>query len=176
MTSRVEFGPWHLVAILNGGDEVSASSTHGSTKLLGREQGLLDLGAVQKPKLGLDDAKLIIRLQRINCLGKRRRVRHQEVGVGSLHPGLAMGWACLTLHEVLHQHPHELVLSGQQLLEAHRQRRWRWWSGNFVSSIAKLIRCCCMTSVRRLRHILSEIISTRVHHLPEIACTIRIKI
>jgi hypothetical protein len=44
--SRAKFSPWHLVAILNGGGEVSPPSTHGSTKLLGHEQGLLDLGAV----------------------------------------------------------------------------------------------------------------------------------
>jgi hypothetical protein len=54
--SRAEFGPWHLVVVLNGGTEVSPPSTHGSIKLLGREQGLLDLGVVQKPKLGLNDA------------------------------------------------------------------------------------------------------------------------
>jgi hypothetical protein len=44
--SHVEFGPWHLVAVLNGGGEVRPPSTRGSTKLLGCEQGLLDLGAV----------------------------------------------------------------------------------------------------------------------------------
>jgi hypothetical protein len=76
---------------------------------------------VQKPKLGLNDVKPVIRLQWINCLGKRRRVRRQEVGVGSLHPWLPVGWAHLTLHEVLRQHPHELILHGQQLLEAHRR-------------------------------------------------------
>jgi hypothetical protein len=113
MESYAELGPRHLVAILNSGGEVSPPSTHGSTKLLGREQCLLDLDAVQKPKLGLDDAKPVIRLQQINCLGKCQRVRHQEVGVGSLHPWLAVGRSSLTLHEVLHQHPHELVLCGQ---------------------------------------------------------------
>jgi hypothetical protein len=127
--SRAELDPWHLVAILNGGGEVSPLSTHRSMKLLGREQGLLNLGVVQKPKLGLDDAKLVIHLQRISCLDKHRRVCHQEVGVGSLHRWLAVGWAHLTRHEVLRQHPHELVLRGQQLLEAHRWRRWRWWWG-----------------------------------------------
>jgi hypothetical protein len=60
--SHAEFSPRHLVAILNSGGEVSPPSTHGSMKLLGREQGLLDLGVVQKPKLGLDDAKPVIRL------------------------------------------------------------------------------------------------------------------
>jgi hypothetical protein len=124
--SRAECGPWCLVAVLNSGGEVSPPSTHGSTKLLGHEQGLLDIGAVQKPKLGLNDAKPVIRLQQISCLGKRQRVCHQEVSVGSLHPWLAVEWACLMLQEVLRQHPHELILRGQQLVEAHNRRRWRW--------------------------------------------------
>jgi hypothetical protein len=79
MKSCVELGPRHLVAILNSGGEVSPPSTHGSTKLLGREQSLRDLSAVQKPKLGLDDAKSVIHLQQISCLSKHQRVRHQEV-------------------------------------------------------------------------------------------------
>jgi hypothetical protein len=123
MKSRAELGPRHLVAVLNSGGEVGPPSTHGSTKLLGHEQSLLDLSAVQKPKLGLDDAKPVIRLQRISCLSKRQRVHCQEVGIGSHHPWLAVGRAHLTLHEVLRQYPHELVLRGQQLLEAHG---W-WW-------------------------------------------------
>jgi hypothetical protein len=61
--SCVELGPRHLVAILNGGGEVGPPSTRGSMKLLGHEQSLLDLSAVQKPKLGLDDAKPVIHLQ-----------------------------------------------------------------------------------------------------------------
>jgi hypothetical protein len=70
--------------------------------------------------------KLIICLQRISRLDKHRRVRHQKVSVGSLHPWLAVGRVHLTLHEVLCQHPHELVQCGQQLLYAHGRQRW-WW-------------------------------------------------
>jgi hypothetical protein len=121
--SCVELSPWHLVAVLNSGGEVSPPSTHRSMKLLGHERSLLELSAVQKPKLGLDDVKSVIYLQWISCLDKRRRVRHQEVIVGSLHPWLAVGRAHLMLHKVLRQHPHELVLRGQQLLKAHRRRR-----------------------------------------------------
>jgi hypothetical protein len=46
MKSRAEFGPWHMVAVLNGGGKVSPPSTRGSMKLLGHEQSLLDLGVV----------------------------------------------------------------------------------------------------------------------------------
>jgi hypothetical protein len=90
---------------------------------------LLELSEVQKPKLGLDDVKLFIRFQRISRLGQRWRVHHQKVGVGGLHPWLVVGQAHLTLHEVLHQHPHELILRGQQLLDAHGRWRWWWWWG-----------------------------------------------
>jgi hypothetical protein len=69
------------VAVLNSGGEVNPLSTQGSMKLLGREQSLLVLSIVQHPKLGRDDAKLVIRLQRINRLGKHQRVRHQKVSV-----------------------------------------------------------------------------------------------
>jgi hypothetical protein len=72
--SCVELGPRHLVAVLNSGGEVSSPSTHGSTKLLGYEQSGLDLSAVRKLKLGLDDVKPVIRLQQISHLDKRRRV------------------------------------------------------------------------------------------------------
>jgi hypothetical protein len=57
--------------------------------------------------------KLVLHLQWISCLDTHRRVHHQEVGVGSLHPWLTVGRARLTLHEVLRQHPRELILSGQ---------------------------------------------------------------
>jgi hypothetical protein len=135
------------VAVLNGGSEVSPPSTRRSMKLLGHEQSLLELGVVHKPKLILDDAKLVIRLQRINCLSNHGRVHHQEVSVGSLHPWLAVGRAHITLHEVLRQHPHELVLHGQWLLEAHGQWWWQWWWGSPMSNIAKLIHRCPSTNV-----------------------------
>jgi hypothetical protein len=60
--SCAELDPPHLVAILNSGGEVSPPSTRGSMKLLGCEQSLLELSVLQKPKLGLDDAKPVIHL------------------------------------------------------------------------------------------------------------------
>jgi hypothetical protein len=86
--SCAELGPQHLVTVLNCGGEVSPPSTRRPMKLLGHEQSLLELSAVQKPKLGLDDAKPFIHLQWISNLGKHQRVCRQEVGVGSLHPWL----------------------------------------------------------------------------------------
>jgi hypothetical protein len=73
--SCAELSPWHLVVVLNGGGEVSPPRTRGSMKLKGHEQSLQVLGAVQKLKLRLDDAKPVIRLQQISRLVKRWRVR-----------------------------------------------------------------------------------------------------
>jgi hypothetical protein len=72
----VELSPQHLVAIPKCGGEVSPPSTGGPTKLLGHIQSLLELNTVQQPKLGLNNAKLVIHLKRISCLGERQRVRH----------------------------------------------------------------------------------------------------
>jgi hypothetical protein len=69
----VDLGPWHLVAILDSGGEVSRLSTHASTKLLGHEQSLLELSAVQKPKLRFNYVKPVIHLQWISRLDKCRR-------------------------------------------------------------------------------------------------------
>jgi hypothetical protein len=55
----------------------------------------------KEPKLGLGDAKPVIRLEQIRCLGEQWRVRHQEVGVGGVHHWLVAWLAHSTVHEVL---------------------------------------------------------------------------
>jgi hypothetical protein len=66
---------------------------------------------VQEPKHGLGDVKPVIRLKRIRCRGEHRKVRHQEVGVGLQH--LLVVWLTVSsVHEVLCQHSHELILHG----------------------------------------------------------------
>jgi hypothetical protein len=71
----MELSPQHLVAAVKSGSEVSQPSTGKPVKLLGHVQSLLELSTVQQPKLGLDDAKPVIRLKRISHLGERWRVR-----------------------------------------------------------------------------------------------------
>jgi hypothetical protein len=107
-----ELGPRHLVAILRSGGEVSLPSIGRTTKLLGYIQSLLELSIVQEPKLGLGDAKPIIRLKLIRCLSEQRRVCHQEVSIGGVHQCLVVWLAHSKVHEVLCQHPHELVMRG----------------------------------------------------------------
>jgi hypothetical protein len=46
------------------------------------KEGLLHLGAVQEPKLGLHHPKPVARLKRLSCLGEERWVRSCEVIVG----------------------------------------------------------------------------------------------
>jgi hypothetical protein len=107
-----ELDPWNLVAVAKSGSVVSPPSTGRPMKLLGHIQSLLKLGTVQVPKLGLSDAKPIIHLKRIRRLGERRRVSHQDVSVGGVQHRLVMWLAASSMHDVLHQHPHELVLRG----------------------------------------------------------------
>jgi hypothetical protein len=110
MKGLAELTPRHLVAVLKSGRVVSPASTDGPTKLLGHVQSLLELDTVQKPKLELCDAKPVICLKWIRCLGEHQRVHHYKVSVGRLQHLLVVQLTASSVHEVLHQHPHELVL------------------------------------------------------------------
>jgi hypothetical protein len=107
-----DLSPQHLVVILKSGGKISPPSTGGPMKLQGHVHSLLELGIVQQPKLGLDDAKPIICLKWISRLGEQWWVCCQEVGVGGVHHRLVVWLAHSTMHEVLHQHLHELILCG----------------------------------------------------------------
>jgi hypothetical protein len=141
--------------------------------MLDLEQGLLEFSAVQIPKLGLDNAKPVMHLQRINHLGERQRVHHQKVSVEGLHPWLTVGWEHLMLHEVLRQHPHELILRGHQLLDTHGWWRWLWrqWRCWHGGSPARSRGPSPHTGSRQLAK--GEVTSMSAHQLPEITCTIR---
>jgi hypothetical protein len=67
---------------------------------------------VHEPKLGLGDVKPVIPLEWIRHLGEQQRVCRQEVDVGGVHHRLVVWLAHSTVHEVLCQHLHELVLHG----------------------------------------------------------------
>jgi hypothetical protein len=63
--SLLELGPQDLVVVSESCGVVHPLGIGRPTKLLGRVQSLLILFAFQEFKLGLDDAKQAIRLQRI---------------------------------------------------------------------------------------------------------------
>jgi hypothetical protein len=107
-----EHGPRHMVAVMKSGGVVTLPSTGGPMKLLGHVHSLLELSTVQEPKLGLGGAKPIIRLKHIGCLGKCWRVHRKEVSVGGFQHRLVVWLAASSVHEILHQHLHELVLRG----------------------------------------------------------------
>jgi hypothetical protein len=86
----MELSPQHLVVIQKSGGEVSPPST----------------------KIRLNDAKPIIHLKRISHLSECQRVRRQEVNVGGVHHRLVLLLVPSTVHEVLRQHPHELIQHG----------------------------------------------------------------
>jgi hypothetical protein len=101
-----------MVAVMKSGGVVTLPSTGGPMKLLGHVHSLLELSTVQEPKLGLGGAKPIIRLKHIGCLGKCWRVHRKEVSVGGFQHRLVVWLAASSVHEILHQHLHELVLRG----------------------------------------------------------------
>jgi hypothetical protein len=53
----------------------------------------------------------------------------QEVRVGRVYVLLLVVlWAFLsTVCLIMHKHPHELILSCQQVLNADRCPQWKWW-------------------------------------------------
>jgi hypothetical protein len=57
---------------------------------------------------------------------------YQKVEVGRAHVLLPVVLRAIhsTVCLILHEQPHELILSGQQLLDVDRRTRWRWrWVG-----------------------------------------------
>jgi hypothetical protein len=77
--SLAELSPRHLVAIRKGGGEGLPQGTHGPVELLGYEQRLLCLRAVDKIELSLGRVKPAAGLQWVHDLSEHRWVCRQEV-------------------------------------------------------------------------------------------------
>jgi hypothetical protein len=77
-----ELSPRHLVIRGVSGGVVGPPCAGVTPQLLHGEEGLLHLGAVQEPELGLHQLKPVVGLKRLSCLGEERRVRSREVAVG----------------------------------------------------------------------------------------------
>jgi hypothetical protein len=84
-----ELSPRHLVIRGVSGGVVGPPCAGVTPQLLHGEEGLLHLGAVQEPKLGLHQLKPVVGLKRLSCLGEERRVRSREVAVG----GWSWSWS-----------------------------------------------------------------------------------
>jgi hypothetical protein len=77
-----ELSPWHMVIRGASGSVVGPPHASVTPQLLSGEEGLLYLGAVQEPKLGLHHPKPVVGLKRLSCLGEERRMCSREVAVG----------------------------------------------------------------------------------------------
>jgi hypothetical protein len=80
--SIMELSPRHLVVRWASGGVVGPPCVGVTTQLLCGEEGLLHLGAVQEPKLGLHHPKPVIGLKRLSCLGEEGWVSGREVTIG----------------------------------------------------------------------------------------------
>jgi hypothetical protein len=80
--SLAELSPQHLVIRGVSGCVVGPPHAGVTTQLLRGEEGLLHLGAVQEPELGLHHPKPMVGLQRLSCLGEERWMRSRKVTVG----------------------------------------------------------------------------------------------
>jgi hypothetical protein len=101
--SDAELGPRNLVVCRASGGVVGPPRASIITQLLHSEESLLQLRAVQEPKLGLDHPKLVIGLERLSCLGEKRRVSSHEVAVGSQSWSGSIPCHMATMSRVGHQ-------------------------------------------------------------------------
>jgi hypothetical protein len=80
--SIAEVSPRHMIIHRASGGVVGSPHAGVTPHLLSDEEGLLYLGAVQEPKLGLHHPKSVVGLKRLSCLNEERRVHSREIVVG----------------------------------------------------------------------------------------------
>jgi hypothetical protein len=138
--SSLEFLPRHFTISGEHSTEVVPPSPSRVAKLLRGEASLGFIRAVSREegKLGLNNAKPHVGVQRILCLGEQGWLRTQKLLVGcrcrrSLRVGLA-----------LQELSQNLVLLGHQLLHCGSWRRWR---GNQLVMPATLPSCHLKTEI-----------------------------
>jgi hypothetical protein len=128
--------------------EVIPPSPSRSAKLLRGEAGLGSIRAVshEEGKLGLDDAKPYVGVQRILCLGEQGRLRAQKLLV-CCHSWRSLMLASTMLLRVglaLQELSQNLILLSHQLLHCGSWRRWR---GNRLVMPATLPSCHLKTEI-----------------------------
>jgi hypothetical protein len=146
--SSLEFLPRHFPISGEHSTEVVPPSPSRAAKLLCSEASLGLIRAVsrEKGKLGLDDAKPHVGVQRILCLGEQGRLRAQKLLV-SCHCRRSLMLASTMLLRVglaLQELSQNLILLGHQLLHCGSWRR-RW--GNLLVMPATLPSCHLKTEI-----------------------------
>jgi hypothetical protein len=144
----LEFFPRHLTISGEHSTEVIPPRPSRSAMLLRGVVGLGSIRAVSREevKLGLDDAKPHVGIQRILCLGEQGWLRAQKLLV-SCHCRRSLLLASTMLLRVglaLQELSQNLILLGHQLLHCGSWRRWR---GNLLVMPATLPSCHLKTEI-----------------------------
>jgi hypothetical protein len=98
-----ELGPRHLVVYGASGGVAGPPRAGVTPQLLCGEEGLLHLGVVQEPKLGLHYPEPVVDLERLSCLGEERRVSGREVAVGGRSGSRSISCPIATMSRVGHE-------------------------------------------------------------------------
>jgi hypothetical protein len=146
--SSLEFLPRHFMISGEHSTEVLPPCSSRATKLLCGEASLGITRAVSREegKLGLNDVKPHVCIQRILCLGEQGRLRTQEFLVGCRCRGSLMLASTMLLGVglALQELSQNLILLGHQLLHCGSWRRWR---GNLLVMPAMLPSCHLKTEI-----------------------------
>lgn len=144
----LEFLPRYFTISGEHSTEVVPPSPSRAAKLLCGEAslGLIRAVSCEEGKLGLDDAKPYVGVQRILCLGEQGRLRAQKLLV-CCHSRRSLMLASTMLLRVglaLQELSQNLILLGHQLLHCGSWRRWR---GNLLVMPATLPSCHLKTEI-----------------------------
>jgi hypothetical protein len=146
--SSLEFLPRHFTISGEHSTEVVPPSPSRAAKLLRGEASLGFIRAVSREegKLGLDDAKPYVGVQRIRCLGEQGWLHTQELLVGCRCRRSLMLASTMLLRVglALQELSQNFVLLGHQLLHCGSWRRWR---GNLLVMPATLPSCHLKTEI-----------------------------
>jgi hypothetical protein len=119
-----------------------------ATKLLRGETslGIIRVVSREEGKLGLNDAKPHVSIQRILCFGEQGRLHTQELLVGCRYRRSLMlaSTMLLGVELALQELSQNLILLGHQLLHCGSWRRWR---GNLLVMPAMLPSCHLKTEI-----------------------------
>jgi hypothetical protein len=146
--SSLEFLPRHFTISGEHSTEVVPPSPSRAVKLLCGEASLGFIRAVSREegKLGLNDAKPYVGVQRILCLGEQGWLRAQKLQV-SCHCQRSLMLASTMMLRVglaLQELSQNLILLSHQLLHCGSWRRWR---GNLLVMPATLPSCHVKTEI-----------------------------
>jgi hypothetical protein len=101
--STAKLSQRHLVVHGASGGVVGPPHTGVTMQLLHGEESLLQLRAVQEPKLGLNHPKPVIDLERLSCLDEEQQVSGHEVTVGGRRWSRSIPCPIATMSRVSHQ-------------------------------------------------------------------------